>query len=95
MSSSRVHTTLIGAAPPAAFATWTASETKSLVGVARRPNPPPRNIVWIFTCSGFNPAIFAVTVWSMVWNCVPVQTSAPSAPIRTVQLSGSMGAWAR
>ena len=95
MSSSRVQTTLIGAPPPTAFATWTASETKSLVGVARRPNPPPRNMVWIFTCSGFKPVIFAVTDWSMVWNWVPVHTSAPSGAIRTVQLRGSIGACAR
>ena len=54
MSSSRVHTSLTGM--PAALATCTASTTKSEVGVARRPKPPPRNMVWICTCSGLSPS---------------------------------------
>jgi hypothetical protein len=62
-----------------ALATWTASLTKSLSNVARRPKPPPRNVVWILTCSGFSPAILAAFAWSPVWNCVPVQTSPTDA----------------
>ena len=71
------------------------SRTKSEVGVARRPKPPPRNCVWISTCSGLRPVILAAAPWSTVWSCVPVQISHLSAVMRTVQLSGSMGAWAR
>ena len=39
--------------------------------------------------------ISAATLWSMVWNCVPVQISHLSARERTVQFSGSMVACAR
>ena len=93
MSSSRVQTIFTGSF--AALATCTASRTKSEVGVARRPKPPPRNRVWISTCSGLRPVIWAAVPWSTVWNCVPVQISHSSAVMRTVQLSGSIGAWAR
>ena len=41
------------------------------------------------------PVISAATFWSLVWNCVPVHISHASAVRRTVQLSGSIGAWAR
>src|SRR6267142_697329 len=93
MSSSRVQTTFTGI--PAAFATCTASATKSDRGFARLPNPPPRKAVWMVTCSGGTPAIFAAMVWSLVWNCVPVQISQRFPSSFTVQLSGSIGACAR
>ena len=93
MSSSRVQTVFTGT--PAALATCTASLTKSDAGVARRPNPPPRNSVWMDTFAGGTPAIFAADIWSMVWNCVPVQISQRSPSIFTEQLSGSIGACAR
>ena len=93
MSSSRVQTTFTGT--PAALATWTASPTKSEAGLARRPKPPPRNAVWMVTCSGLTPAICAAAPWSTVWNWVPVQISQRPLSSLTVQLSGSIGAWAR
>src|SRR6266481_10050773 len=93
MSSSRVHTVFTGT--PAAFATCTPSLTKSDDGVARRPNPPPRNWVWIDTFSGGTPAIFEADIWSIVWNWVPVQISQRPPSIFTVQLSGSIVACAR
>ena len=52
-------TTLTGTL--AALATITASDTKSDTGLARRPKPPPRNVVWIVTLSGVVPAIMAAT----------------------------------
>ncbi len=85
----------MGAAPPAALATSTASATKSLVGVARRPKPPPRKVVCTVTWSGVMPRIWAAANWSMVWNCVPVQISQALGATRTVQFRGSIGAWAR
>ena len=93
MSSSRVHTVFTGM--PAAFATCTASLTKSDAGVARRPNPPPRNWVWMETFSGATPAMRAADIWSMVWNWVPVQISQRPSARRTAQLSGSIVACAR
>ena len=93
MSSSRVQTVFTGTR--AALATCTASLTKSEEGVARRPNPPPRNCVWMETFSGGTPAILAADIWSMVWNCVPVQISQRPPSSFTVQLSGSIGACAR
>ncbi|MNI93807.1 hypothetical protein D3C73_1518090 [compost metagenome] len=93
MSSSLDQTVFTGA--PAALATCTASLTKSEVGLARRPKPPPRNSVWICTCSGLSPVILPAIIWSRVWNCVPVQISHLSWVMLTVQLSGSIGAWAR
>jgi len=47
------------------------------------------------TLSGAMPRIFAVAIWSPVWNCVPVQISQLPPSILTVQLSGSIGACAR
>ena len=51
--------------------------------------------MWIVTCSGFRPRTCAAVAWSTVCICVPVQISQRSASIRTVQLSGSIGACAR
>ena len=48
MSSSRVHMTFTGL--PTAFDVSTASVTKS--ASPRRPNPPPRYVVWIFDLVG-------------------------------------------
>jgi hypothetical protein len=92
-SSARVQTVFTGASAP--LATWTASAVKSLSGLARRPNPPPRNVVWMWTFSGARPQISAATPWSPPWNWVPVQTSQRSFSIRTVALSGSIGACRR
>ena len=58
MSSSRVQTTLTGHARGLRDLHGLGHEVAD-VGFARRPKPPPRNVVWIFTCSGFKPGIFA------------------------------------
>ena len=44
-------------------------------GFARRPKLPPANSMLIFTCSGLMPSVFAIAIWSPVWNCSPFQTS--------------------
>src|ERR1700693_2088421 len=93
MSSSRVHTTFTGTL--ASFATCTASTTKSEAGFARRPNPPPNNVVLIFTFSGESPAAFAAFARSTVSNCVPVQISQLSSLRSTTQFNGSIIACAR
>src|SRR3984893_862746 len=93
MSSSRVHTTFTGAL--ATLATCTASTTKSEAGFARRPNPPPNNVVLIFTFSGKSPAAFAAFARSIVSNCVPVQISQLSSLRSTTQFNGSIIACAR
>src|SRR5437763_6093395 len=73
----------------------TASTTKSEVGTARRPKPPPAIIVFSVTCSGFRPAVVAAAAWSPVWNCEPTHSVQWSSLKSTVQLIGSIGAWAR
>src|SRR6202043_2911698 len=93
MSSSRVHTTFTGAL--ATLATCTASTTKSEAGFARRPNPPPNNVVLIFTFSGESPAAFAAFARSTVSNCVPVHISQLSSLRSTTQFNGSIIACAR
>ena len=93
MSSSRVDMTLTGAFTDLAIST--ASRMKSDLGVARRPKPPPRRVVWIWTCSGLSPATSAAAARSMVWNWVPVQISQESGRRSTTQLSGSIIACAR
>src|ERR1035438_7337519 len=93
VSSSRVHTIFTGTL--ASFATCTASTTKSEAGLARRPNPPPSNVVWIFTFSGESPAAFAAFARSTVSNCVPVHISQLSSLRSTTQFNGSIMAWAR
>ena len=85
MSSSRVHTTLTGTF--AALATSAASRDE----VRRSGWPGGRTLrrgTWCGgrTCSGLRPRTSAATRWSMVWNCVPVQTSHRSA----VELDGAV-----
>ena len=73
-----------------------ASTTKSETGFARRPKPPPASIVWSFTFSGSRPEHLAAAalVHASGTACRP-RSRAPSPCISTVQLSGSIGAWAR
>ena len=73
-----------------AFEICTASRTKWLSKTARRPKPPPNNVVWTLTCSGLSPAACAAAMRSTVWNCVPVQTSQRSGRTSATQLSGSI-----
>ncbi len=51
--------------------------------------------MWSVTCSGASPSTFAAAARSTVWNCDPTQSCAPPSRNSTVQLSGSMAAWAR
>src|SRR2546422_117373 len=90
-SSSRDHWSWTGT--PAAFETSTASAMKS--ARPRRPKPPPRYIVWIWTFSAGNPVICTAASRAADWICVPVQTSQPSARTCATALSGSIGACAR
>ena len=74
--------------PPRRRSRWSPS--------ARRPNPPPRNIVWIETFSGVMPRISAGDrlVAGLELRAGPDLAALP-ASIRTVALSGSIGACAR
>src|SRR6266516_3578917 len=78
---------------PTACETRTASETKS--GSSRRPNPPPRNVVWTRTRCLDKPVSSAATSCARVWFCVGAQTSQPSARTCAVQFIGSIVAWCR
>src|SRR5579871_3572359 len=75
MSSSRDQVSFTG--PPIALEISTASPTKS--SPPRRPNPPPRKSVWIFTFWAGSPVILTAVPCAEVWICVEVQTSQPSA----------------
>ena len=66
MSSSRDQTTFTGA--PTAFDVSTASVTKS--ASPRRPNPPPRYVVWIFTLSAGRPDAAIAALCDAVCPCV-------------------------
>src|SRR6266511_2439195 len=89
MSSSRDQITFTGA--PTAWDTRTASETKS--GSSRRPNPPPKNVVWMRTLSRGSPVSSAATRCASPWFCVGAHTSTPSARTWAVQFIGSIVAW--
>src|ERR1043166_3013011 len=97
MSSSRDQTTFTGA--PAALEASTASTTKSCM--TRRPNPPPRNVVFTATFDGSSPAIRAATSCTPPpragphWYWVGTQTVHLSASTCAVAFIGSMQAWAR
>src|SRR5437879_5515010 len=91
-SSSRVQTTFTGAL--AILATCTASTTKSEMGFARLPKPPPSSVVLILTFSGGRPATCAALARSTVSNCVPVQISQLSERRSTTQLIGSIMTYA-
>ena len=91
MSSSRDQITFTGA--PTALEVSSASRMKS--SSKRRPNPPPRYVVWTCTFSGATPLIPAPSCWQPVWNWVGAQMSTPSGRTCAVQFIGSIVAWAR
>ena len=91
MSSSRVHTTFTGL--PTAFDVSTASVTKS--ASPRRPKPPPRYVVWMWTASAGSPLAAIAACCDAVCPCVGTQTSQRSARTSAVQFIGSIVACAR
>ena len=72
-----------------------ASTEKSALLEARRPKPPPRKVVLIFTAAGSMPSAAATWTVSIVWFWVPTQSSHLPGVTCATAFIGSMQACAR
>ncbi len=78
---------------PTCLPTFSAWPMKSVS--SRRPKPPPSRWLWTVILSAPRPVIFTAVSTARVGTCVPTQISQASERTQTVQLTGSMVAWAR